>query len=104
MSENRLNWFPGHMAKSFRQLKSELGRVHLIIECRDARIPQTSANPKIDELIGQRERLILLTKSDLVSKEALEEWLNHFKEQGIKAAAINLKGRSAKRAVRCNCV
>ncbi len=96
---NKLNWYPGHMAKSFRLLASELGRVHLVLECCDARIPETSRNPKIAELIAKKDHIVILSKSDLVSAEQRELWLQHFKEQGVEAHAVNLKAPGARKTL-----
>jgi len=62
MSENKtsINWYPGHMAKTNRQLKEELKAVDFVIEVRDARIPLASKNPELDKIIGNKKRLIFI--------------------------------------------
>lgn len=63
-----INWFPGHMKKTQREIKENLKLVDAVIEIRDARIPRSSANPDIDKLVGDKPRIILLNKSDLTEK------------------------------------
>ncbi|MDO5734560.1 MAG: ribosome biogenesis GTPase YlqF [Eubacteriales bacterium] len=94
-----LNWYPGHMAKSFRLLKTELQRVQLVIECCDARIPLASRNPKIRELCGNKDRVLLLTKSDLAAPEMTKEWLEALKAEGEDCLAIDLKSKQALKEV-----
>ncbi len=60
-----INWFPGHMKKTKREIQDNLKLVDAVIEIRDARIPRSSANPDIDKLCAGKPRLILLNKSDL---------------------------------------
>ncbi|TCS79208.1 Ras superfamily GTP-binding protein YlqF [Tepidibacillus fermentans] len=77
------------MAKARRQITEKLKLVDLVIELLDARIPLSSRNPMIDEIIGQKPRLILLNKSDLADAMITNEWVNFFKEQGIRALPIS---------------
>ena len=60
-----IQWFPGHMAKAKREIMEKLNMVDLIIELKDARIPYSSTNPMIDEIVGQKPRLVLLCKSSI---------------------------------------
>ena len=60
-----INWFPGHMKKTQREIKENLTLVDAVIEIRDARIPRSSANPDIEKLLEGKPRIILLNKSDL---------------------------------------
>lgn len=84
-----IQWFPGHMAKARREVTEKLKLVDLIFELVDARIPYSSRNPMIDELIQHKPRLILLNKADMADKELTLEWIRVFAEQGIKTLAIN---------------
>ena len=65
MATTTINWFPGHMRKTQREIKENLKLVEAVIEIRDARIPRSSANPDIEKLCASKPRLILLNKSDL---------------------------------------
>ena len=84
-----INWFPGHMQKAKRQMQESLKLVDMVIELRDARIPYSSENPMIKDLIGQKPRLIILTKKDMADPKVTEEWLEYFKTNGIKAVAVD---------------
>lgn len=84
-----IQWFPGHMAKARREVTEKLKLVDIIFELVDARIPYSSRNPMIDEIIQHKPRLVLLNKADMADKEATREWISFFAEQGIRALAIN---------------
>ncbi len=84
-----IQWFPGHMAKARRQVTEKLKLVDMIMELVDARIPFSSRNPMIGEIIGQKPRLILLNKADLADKSITEEWIQYYRKQGVTALAIN---------------
>ncbi|QED47524.1 ribosome biogenesis GTPase YlqF [Cytobacillus dafuensis] len=84
-----IQWFPGHMAKARRQVTEKLKLVDIIYELVDARIPYSSRNPMIDEIIQHKPRIILLNKADMADKEKTRQWVNYFNEQGLKAIAIN---------------
>lgn len=78
-----INWFPGHMAKTRRLITESLPLVDIVIELVDARIPQSSRNPILDELIAGKPRVLLLNKSDAADADANNRWLEHFKSKGI---------------------
>lgn len=84
-----IQWFPGHMAKARRQVTEKLKLVDIIFELVDARIPQSSRNPMIDEIIQHKPRIVLLNKADMADGERTKEWISYFKEKGIQALAIN---------------
>lgn len=83
MKRNKLHihWYPGHIAKAERQLKEKLSLVDVVIEVRDARIPISSGYTDIKKLLGDKPRLLLLNKSDLVDKNELKEWLEFLKSR-----------------------
>lgn len=88
-----INWFPGHMKKTQREIKENLKLVDAVIEIRDSRIPRSSANPDIDKLVGNKPRIILLNKSDLAEKKATNEWIKHLSNDHVKVLEVNcLKG------------
>ena len=76
-----IHWYPGHIAKAERQLKEKLNLVDVVIEVRDARIPLSSSYTDIKKLLGEKPRLLLLNKADLVDKEELKVWVKFLKEQ-----------------------
>ena len=84
-----IQWFPGHMAKARREVTEKLKLVDIIFELVDARIPYSSRNPMIDEIIQHKPRLVLLNKADMADQAATKEWIAFFAEKGIKALAIN---------------
>ncbi len=84
-----IQWFPGHMAKARREVTEKLKLVDIIFELVDARIPFSSRNPMIDEIIQHKPRIVLLNKADMADKEITAEWIRYFKNQGITALAIN---------------
>ena len=89
MGETNINWFPGHMAKAIREIKEKINMADLIIELRDARIPYSSANPKVDEICGNKPRIILLNKANISDKRITLEWINYFKSKNIIALDID---------------
>lgn len=75
-----IHWYPGHIAKAERQLKEKLNLVDVVIEVRDARIPLSSGYTNIKKLLGEKPRLLLLNKADLVDKDELKLWTKFLKE------------------------
>ncbi len=95
MSEmQNIQWFPGHMKKTERQIKESLSLVDAVAEIVDARIPDSSRNPALSEIIADKPRIILLNKCDIADKSATDRWIKHYKEQGV--LAIPLDCRSGK--------
>ena len=70
-----IQWFPGHMAKARRQVTEKLKLVDIIFELVDARIPISSRNPMIDEIIQQKPRLILINKADMAGANRTKQWI-----------------------------
>ncbi|MBZ5200236.1 ribosome biogenesis GTPase YlqF [Planomicrobium chinense] len=89
-----IQWFPGHMAKARREVTEKLKLVDIIFELVDARLPLSSRNPMIDQVIQQKPRLIILNKMDMADEVETKKWIRYFEEQGTRAVAINsLDGR-----------
>ena len=96
----KIQWFPGHMAKARREVSEKLKLVDVIFELVDARLPLSSRNPMIDEIIQQKPRIVILNKADLADKRVTEEWLAYFEAREIAAVAINsAAGRGLNRLV-----
>lgn len=96
----QLQWFPGHMKKAQRLIEDNLKLVDVVIELLDARIPFSSANPMLAEIIKTKPRMIALNKIDLADPGMTKKWLNYFKAQGIIAVGIDsAKGRGMKQLV-----
>ena len=94
MATTTINWFPGHMRKTQREIKENLKLIEAVIEIGDARIPRSSANPDIEKLCGNKPRLILLNKSDLTESRVTREWMKELSKDNVKAIEVNcLKGK-----------
>lgn len=93
MIEN-INWYPGHMKKTRELIKDNLKLVDLVIEVLDARIPVSSRNPIIDELVGRKPRVIALNKTDIASDKETKRWLEYFVAEGSTPVAINAQSGS----------
>lgn len=89
-NQNPIQWFPGHMTKAKRQMEENLKKVDFVIEIRDARIPDSSKNPMLDELIQNKPRLILLSKKDKADSAATKEWIQKLHSQGHQVLALDL--------------
>lgn len=86
-----VQWFPGHMAKTRRIIKESLRLVDGVVELLDARIPYSSANPELDEIIKNKPRIVLLNKCDVAEPNATRMWIEHFKSRGIFAIPVDCK-------------
>ena len=78
ISEQPINWYPGHMAKTRRLLQDQLKRVDLVIEVCDARLPFSSRNPELLRMTAGKRRILLLNKADLADPEATRRWVRFF--------------------------
>lgn len=100
MIEN-INWYPGHMKKTRELIQENLKMVDLVVEVIDARIPSSSRNPIIDQLVGAKKRIIVLNKSDLADEEENKAWAELFKKQGNLVLAMNcMSGSGANQLIR----
>jgi len=86
-----IQWYPGHMAKAKREAIEKLKLVDVVIELVDARIPESSRNPIIEEIKGQKKQLILLNKVDLADPSQTKRWNDYFTSQGIKVLTTEAK-------------
>ena len=93
--ENNMNiqWYPGHMTKTRRQIEADLKQVDAVCEIVDARIPLSSRNPDIDAICGSKPRLLVLNRMDLADPEATRKWAAWFKAKGITVIATDCKTR-----------
>lgn len=85
-----IQWFPGHMTRAKRQLEVQMAQTDIVIELRDARAVESSANPLLHELAGNKPRLIVLGKADLADQKITDQWIEHFKNQGITAIYLDV--------------
>lgn len=91
---DNINWYPGHMKKTRELIKDNLKLVDLVIEVLDARIPISSRNPIIDELVGSKPRVIALNKTDIASDKETKRWREYFANEGSTPVAINAQSGS----------
>lgn len=91
-----IQWYPGHMAKALRQVKENLKAVDIVLELVDARIPDSSWNPQLTEVIEQKPRIVVLTKMDLADPAMTQKWINYYEQNGIPALAVNSNANSLK--------
>lgn len=84
-----INWYPGHMKKTRELIQANLKLVDIVIEVVDARIPLSSRNPIIDELVKGKDRIIVLNKSDLADANENEKWTEKFKDDGYHVLSMN---------------
>ncbi len=94
MEENvrklNINWFPGHMTKAKREMQEKLKMVDMVVECRDARVPNSSKNPLLDELIQNKPRCIILTKTDKADPVETEKWIQTLSNDTTKVLGCNV--------------
>ena len=84
-----INWYPGHMAKTRRMLSEQIKLVDAVVEILDARIPYSSRNPDISDIVSSKPHMVLLNKSDLSDSKVTDEWINHYNKNGINAISIS---------------
>lgn len=95
MQENNMNiqWYPGHMTKTRRQMEADLKLVDAVCEIVDARIVISSRNPDIDSICGNKPRIVILNRLDLADPDATNRWVQYFKNKGMAAVATDCKSR-----------
>lgn len=92
MSEmQNIQWFPGHMTKTKRQIQASLKLVDAVAEILDARIPLSSKNPDLQKLIQNKPKVVLLNKCDMANQTATSKWIDYYASQGITAIAVDCK-------------
>jgi len=94
-----VHWFPGHMVKARRQIEEKIKLVDIVYEILDARIPYSSQNPVIKKIVGQRNRIVLLNKTDLADPRVTKLWLDEFEKQGLIAIAIDALSSQTKEKI-----
>lgn len=97
--EININWFPGHMAKAHRTIREHLKLVDVVVELLDARIPYSSANPVINDVLEGKPRVVALNKADLAEAKWTKAWIDHYKAQGIKAVPLEAVGGKGAKAL-----
>lgn len=85
----QIQWYPGHMAKTKREIIQKVKLVDVVLEILDARIPFSSQNPVIGTMIGNTPKIVLFNKADLTDKNELDKWINYFDSKGVKSLKVN---------------
>lgn len=88
-----INWYPGHMTGARRKMQEDIKLCDVVIELLDARIPGSSKNPDLDDLIGNKKRLIILNKADMADSALTEKWVNYYESKGIKVLTMDSRVR-----------
>ena len=88
-NSTNINWYPGHMAKTKREIAEDMKIIDVVIEILDARIPMSSQNPDIQGIIKNKKKIILLNKCDLADEKETKKWQSYFKSKGIETVLIN---------------
>lgn len=87
--QNTLQWYPGHMAKTRRLIEENLKMIDVVVEILDARIPFSGRNPSFDDIIKHKPRLLVMNKADLADRERTQQWIEWYKERGMKVIPIS---------------
>ncbi len=85
-----INWFPGHMAKAKREIKEKIDLIDIVFEVIDARIPKSSKNNDIEDIIKNKPRILIMTKSDLCDKSITLEWKKYYESKGYRVVLLDL--------------
>ncbi|MBB6449318.1 ribosome biogenesis GTPase A [Geomicrobium halophilum] len=86
-----IQWYPGHMAKATRELEEYIKRVDVVVELADARIPEASRNPVLNEVLSGRPKVIAMMKKDMADDVVTKEWQQHFSQNGESVVLVNAK-------------
>ena len=96
-SNTKINWYPGHMAKTMRLISAEIRNVEAVAEIIDARIPFSSQNPNLRRICGRKPRFFVLNKADLADEEMTREWIRYLDSRGYGAISLNGKKSTEKK-------
>ncbi len=91
--KGRINWYPGHMAKTKRLVKEQLDLIDIVYEVIDSRMPYSSKIKDIDEVIKNKPRILIMTKYDLCDKKETDKWIKYYEEKGYNVLPIDLENK-----------
>jgi len=89
LPSTRIQWYPGHMAKTKRQMEEDLRLIDVVIELLDARIPLSSQNPDFNRICANKKKIVILNKSDLADAKETNKWIEYFEKRGLKAIDVD---------------
>ena len=94
-----MEWYPGHMAKAFREMDEKIKFVDLVIVLLDARVPESSLNPEVVKKFQNKQILYVLTKADKADSEQTKKWCKHYESNNAIVISVNSKDSSTKKIV-----
>ena len=89
-NKTNINWYPGHMAKTKREIKEKIDLIDIVFEVIDARIPMSSKNEDIDNITANKPRVLIMTKSDLCDLSVTNKWKKHYEDKGYIVVMMDL--------------
>lgn len=97
MNENKtnINWYPGHMAKTKREIKEKIKQIDIVLHVIDARVPYSSYIKDINEFILDKEQIIVMTKYDLCDKDKTDKWIKYYESKGYKVICVDINNNSS---------
>lgn len=98
-SKTNINWYPGHMTAARRKMQEDIKLCDVVIELLDARIPGSSKNPDMDDLIGNKKRIFILNKADMADPQVTAKWVEYYSSKGIKVLTMDSRIRKQTLAV-----
>ena len=102
LSKTSINWYPGHMAKTKRLVQNELKNIDIVYEIIDARIPYSSKIKDIDNMIKEKNRILIMTKKDLCDLSITQKWISYYEEKGYVVLLVDLKeSQDYKKIIEC---
>ena len=94
-NKSNINWYPGHMAKTKRQLIEQNNLIDVYYEVIDARMPYSSKIKNVDDIIKNKPKILILTKYDLCDTKETNKWINYYKQNGYNVIALNLESNNS---------
>ena len=89
-NKSHINWYPGHMAKTKREIKEKIDLIDIVFEVIDARIPYSSKNKDIDTMVGDKPRVLIMTKMDLCDIDETNKWIKYYEEKNFTVIPMDL--------------
>lgn len=93
--DNVIQWYPGHMVRAMRRMAEYLKLIDIVVEVIDARAPRSDANPMLDEMIGERPRIVALSRDDLADPQTTKRWIDDFAARGREAIAVEARAQGS---------
>ena len=106
MNENKtnINWYPGHMAKTKKEISSIISNIDIVIEVIDSRIPLSSRIPDLKKITNDKKRIVVFNKYDLCDKEETDKWITKYKSDGSTVVTCDSKNTNDYKIIYSNCI